>query len=742
MPVCDLAPGGTLTTSRGEAVVCIPLHGAHEHFVRCLGSVLAHTRPEVPILVADDAGPDPASRAWAERLDLDRDVHWLRQPENLGFVGNCNAAFAAAAPADVVLLNSDCEVSEGWFEGLRDAAHSDSTIATASALTNNGTILSVPHRNAPVDGLPKHLTFDDAAARVRAESPRLRPRIPTAIGHCVYVRREAIDLTGGFDVSFAPAYGEEVDFSQRCLLHGLQHVAADDVLVLHRGAASYGTGNPIQEQHERLLRSRYPYYEGLVAATERDDTSPLARSLGAASQALLEPAVSIDGRCLTSLITGTQIHTLELIAALHRAGGVRLRVVTPEDLGTYAHDVLSGLTGVELHPYDRVSDKMRVDDIVHRPYQVSSNADLGLFELLGRRIVVTHHDLIAYRNPGYFPSHQAYAGYQRLTRRTLLIADLVLFVSEHARADALAEDLLEPERGRVIPNGVDHTLTALEPEPEAPREAARLTEAPYLLCLGTDFRHKNRRFGLELFAALLERGWDGRMVFAGPPVAHGSSTAEEAEWLSLHPDAASRLVELPSVSEGEKRWLYEHAAALLYPTTYEGFGLVPFEAAQHGVPCLWAPQTSLPEVLGELEAPLVAWDAAESAERCLPLLRDRKAASAQIEAIRERGRAFTWDAAARSLVAAYRDVVRLPARPVRRLAADAVQIEAERGEWEGKYWHLRNEVGSTGLSLVGPEGELPDEAQRALAGLVRRKSTRRLTLATLRAIGRGGGNGR
>src|SRR4051794_4645799 len=210
MSVRDLSPGGRLDVRRGDAVVCIPLYGAHDLFVRCLRSVLAHTPAAVPILVADDNGPDPTSRSWADALPHERDVLWLRQPENLGFVGNCNAAFAIAAPADVVLLNSDCEVGEGWFEGLRDAAHSDSTIATATALSNHATILSVPFRNHPSPQLPKQLTFDDAAARVRAASPRLRPRIPTAIGHCVYVRREAIDLTAGFDPAFAPAYGEEV----------------------------------------------------------------------------------------------------------------------------------------------------------------------------------------------------------------------------------------------------------------------------------------------------------------------------------------------------------------------------------------------------------------------------------------------------------------------------------------------------------------------------------------------------
>ena len=54
----------------------------------------------------------------------------------------------------------------------------------------------------------------------------------------MYVRRHALIWSASFDLAFSPGYGEEVDFSQRCLLHGLVHVAADDVFVLHHAGGS------------------------------------------------------------------------------------------------------------------------------------------------------------------------------------------------------------------------------------------------------------------------------------------------------------------------------------------------------------------------------------------------------------------------------------------------------------------------------------------------------------------------
>ena len=104
---------------------------------------------------------------------------------------------------------------------------------------------------------------------MRGGAARLRPRLLTAVGHCVYVRRSALELVGDFDLAFTPGYGEEVDFSQRCLRSGPAHVAADDVLVRHHGGASLaadGMPHPAQRAHEAIIDERYPYYRESVTA--------------------------------------------------------------------------------------------------------------------------------------------------------------------------------------------------------------------------------------------------------------------------------------------------------------------------------------------------------------------------------------------------------------------------------------------------------------------------------------------
>jgi GT2 family glycosyltransferase/glycosyltransferase involved in cell wall biosynthesis len=726
--VSHVAPGESVGVARGTPVVCIPVFGQHALFVRCLESVLARTPADVPILVADDASPDRESERYLEELALDgrveHTVHYLRQERNLGFVGNVNAAFAVAAPGDVVLLNSDCEVGPEWVERLRAAAYSASNVATATALTNHGTILSVPGRNEPVSELPAGADVEALATAVAGSSRRLRPRIPTMIGHCSYVKRQALDLVGGFDPAFAPGYGEEVDFSQRCVLRGLVHVAADDVFVYHRGSASFGQ-SAIQEEHERLIADRYPYYHPAVAEVSATTVGPLAESLLVARQAFGELTVTVDARCLGDYVTGTQVHVLELIGALARTRRARLRALVVPHIGAGFRRALERMDGVELLVTTDVDADTPRTTIVHRPYQVFDRYDLQLVARLGERFVITHQDLISYRNPGYARSLLEWHDLQRLTRLTLAMADQVLFFSQDAADDALAEQLVDERRTRVAHLGIDHPAGTGTDEPRRPEALPAGADAAFLLCLGTNFRHKNRVFALRLLEALRRRhDWDGWLVLAGPHATRGGSEADEAAFLAEHPDVAARTVDLQSVGEAEKRWLLRSSKGVLYPSLYEGFGLIPFEAAHEGAPCFFAWQTSLRELLPAETARIVEWDPDSSADRIAPALAPGSPEAAElVRAVRAAGASLTWDRTAELVLDAYAHAVREP-RPAAAMLASDVGSPAD----------LALRASYRALDDLG----LPDDVYRAFLAVASRPWLRGIFFTALRLVHRTG----
>jgi hypothetical protein len=163
------------------------------------------------------------------------------------------------------------------------------------------------------------------------------------------------------------------------------------------------------------------------------------------------------------------------------------------------------------------------------------------------------------------------------------------------------------------------------------------------------------------------------------------------------------VLDLGAVSEAEKAWLLARARLVLYPTVHEGFGLVPFEAAGSGAPCMWAAGTSLSELLRDEAASIVPWDPEQSADHALELLRDERARALNLEAILIAGSRLSWDQTAARLVAAYEAACDAPSSPAATLY--------RRGGFTG------GELSEDGARLIGPGGALPADVERPLLAL-------------------------
>jgi glycosyltransferase involved in cell wall biosynthesis len=737
MPLQRIEPGASIGAAREEVVVCLVLDGSSDSLVRCLHSVVRHTSSDVKLLLC--GVPDPRVIELLEDLTLGEgwagDCFLVEADARQGGLGqSVTAAIDACAPADLALLTHACTVPEGWLESLRAAVDSDDRIATVSALSDRQGVLAVAD-----GGLPVEWTFAAAAAEIGARQP-VYPEVLSAVAPCVYLRRSALELVGAFDPSL---WGEPalIDLSQRALARGLMHLAADNVLVSDLGSLS--------DEHRggQWLTARYPYLEQARQGLESERAAPLTQALADAQVALRDLRVTVDARTLTPGLNGTKLHVLELIAALVHTEGIRVRAVVPHDLGDYAQAV-TGMPGLELLRLEEVGPQTPVDDVVHRPHQVSSVGDLDLFDVLGRRLVITQQDLINFHNPAYFPSGKAWEEHRRLTRTALGLADRVVFFSRHVAGDAGREGLVEDVRRRVVPIGVDHQLTQLVAEPSRPEGVESLEDGEFLVCLGADLEHKNRPFAIDLLRELRGRhGWEGKLVLAGPAVSSGSSAAKEIAAQLAPPDLDRSVVTLASVDEAGKSWLLRHAAAVVYPSVVEGFGLVPFEAAQAGVPCLFASGTALAESLPREAASLVPWSAPDSADRVVRLLRDRDGRAEHLRVVSEAGARFTWRETAEQLLFTYRDAVRGPAPPGQAIAAEALERERQIAAAEEETATVRAdaaafredqerrwaELGDYALDLVGPHGTIPVEMRRPLLAVSTRGFLRRPFFAALNA---------
>jgi alpha-1,3-rhamnosyl/mannosyltransferase len=253
---------------------------------------------------------------------------------------------------------------------------------------------------------------------------------------------------------------------------------------------------------------------------------------------------------------------------------------------------------------------------------------------------VTVHDLAWERVPETFPP--AFRRYARLfTRRSVARARRVITVS-----DATASDLMDLYRVpgaklRTIPNGVSPDVA-----PPRPRE-------PFVLAVG-ELEPRKRIPDLI----------DGHRTYfrdapANPPpcrlVIAGSGGGDERRAREM---AGPECDMLGRVDDATLTDLYRTATLLVYPSSYEGFGLPVLEAMAHGCPVLIARNSSLPEVGGDaalyLDDPTSGGIACALAE----VLADRPALAERGERSRARAAHFTWESIAQATLDVYREIAR------------------------------------------------------------------------------------
>ena len=262
-------------------------------------------------------------------------------------------------------------------------------------------------------------------------------------------------------------------------------------------------------------------------------------------------------------------------------------------------------------------------------------------------------------------------------RRGLLRADRIMAVSSATRRDVESVLGIPASRIRVVYNApdpifcrpgapafVNHSEAVSPPEIQRVIDRYRIHD-PFLLYVGRTNPQKNIPRLVEAFAVLRGELQDHphyanlRLIIIGDEIARHPALRHAV----IHSRVEDSVRFLGFVPIETLRAFYQAAAAFVFPSLYEGFGLPPLEAMACGTPVVCSSVSSLPEVVGDAAVIVNPENVFDIARGMREVLLDQGLRRRLIEQGIQKARQFSWERTAAEVLQAYEEIALYKRRP-------------------------------------------------------------------------------
>lgn len=253
--------------------IIIPIYNGFDFLNNLFHSIEQNTDLPYRIFAVNDCSTDervqPLLETWNKTFGSKMIV--INNNINLGFVKSVNIALKQSSN-HIVLLNTDVILPKNWASRLFYPIFTRQNVGSVTPFSNSATIFSIPkicENNNFKGDLNKVNTLLQSI-----NTPYESIKLPTGVGFCMAMNKNAIDEVGFLDEAFEKGYGEENDWCQRVIKKGYINTIAADLFVWHQHGGSFTSEKKekLIKDHLSIIQKRYPKYNSDVQNTIKDET--------------------------------------------------------------------------------------------------------------------------------------------------------------------------------------------------------------------------------------------------------------------------------------------------------------------------------------------------------------------------------------------------------------------------------------------------------------------------------------
>lgn len=232
--------------------IIIPIYNSPEWVKMCVYALYKNTPKEYigKVILMNDNSDELTCNCIENLSKKYEKIEVYKNEKNLGFIKNVNKGMDKTTADYILLLNTDCLVSQNTIPKLISHMEQNKKIGLICPISSNAANLSYD--------IPENYSYMQVNKLFYKNFKGMNFDACTVVGNCLMISRKCMEKTGYLDEIYGMGYGDETDYQFKAHKQGFEAKVAIDTYVYHKSEVSFGTS---PEKQKRLERNRKIFFD-------------------------------------------------------------------------------------------------------------------------------------------------------------------------------------------------------------------------------------------------------------------------------------------------------------------------------------------------------------------------------------------------------------------------------------------------------------------------------------------------